>query len=265
MASYPNVNTAYAQTKYNVTKCANRKTNKAIKYIVIHNTGTTASAQNNCKYFSGGNRNSSADYFINKDGSIYKFNANLKTYYSWHCGDGYGAYGITNYNSIGIEVVSAGTKFTDAQVNALRKLVLALMDDFDVPASRVVRHYDASRKSCPSYYAASSGTKLKRWNELHSKITAEQKATTSTAKKETASKKTMAKITASSLCVRKGAGKNYKQVKVNNKNLYVHKGNVFTIIQTKTADGSKWGKLKSSQPGDPRWINLSYAKVYEQE
>lgn len=265
MANYPKVNTVYAQTKYNVTKCANRKTNKAVKYIVIHNTGTTASAQNNCKYFSGGNRNASADYFINKDGSIYKFNANMKTYYSWHCGDGYGAYGITNYNSIGIEVVSAGTAFTKEQKNALNKLVRALMDDFDVPASRVVRHYDASRKSCPSYYAASSGTKLKRWNELHSYITKEQKVATSTAKKETASKKTMARITASSLCVRKGAGKNYAQVKVKKKNLYVHKNDVFTIIQIKTVDGSKWGKLKSSKPGDPRWINLSCAKVYTVE
>lgn len=263
MANYPKVNTAYAQTRYNVTKCANRKTNKAIKYIVIHNTGTTATAQNNCKYFSGGNRNASADYFINKDGSIYKFNANLKTYYSWHCGDGYGAYGVTNYNSIGIEVVSAGTKFTDAQKKALNKLVLALMDDFDVPASRVVRHYDASRKSCPSYYAASSGTKLKRWNELHSYITKEQNVATSTAKKETSSNSFMVKITAKSLCVRKGAGKNYKQVKVNGKNLYLKKeeGHVYTIVQTKTVDGVKWGKLKSSTAVDPRWINLSYAKT----
>ena len=262
MASYPKINLAYAQTRYNVTKCANRKTNNAIKYIVIHNTGTTASAQNNCRYFSGGNRNSSADYFINKDGSIYKFNANLKTYYSWHCGDGYGKYGITNYNSIGIEVVSAGSAFTTAQKNALNKLVRALMDDFDVPASRVVRHYDASRKSCPSYYAGSSGTKLKRWKALHSKITKEQKVASSTASKTPASKSYLVKITADTLRVRKGAGKNYKQVKANNKYLYLKKDGVYTIIQTKTVDGVKWGKLKSSQPGDPRWINLSYTKAY---
>lgn len=258
MANYPNINLAYAQTKYNVTKCANRKTNKAIKYIVIHNTGTTASAENNCRYFSGGNRNASADYFINKDGSIYKYNSNLKTYYSWHCGDGYGAYGITNYNSIGIEVVSAGTKFTDAQVESLNKLVRALMDDFDVPASRVVRHYDASRKSCPSYYAASSGTKLNRWKELHSAITKEpKKETTSTVKKESASKTFKVKITADALRVRSGAGAKYAQVKANGKLLYLAKNDVYTIVQTKTVDGSKWGKLLSGAG----WINLSHTKT----
>lgn len=260
MANYPSINLAYAQTKYNVTKCANRKTNKAIKYIVIHNTGTTATAENNCRYFSGGNRNASADYFINKDGSIYKFNANLKTYYSWHCGDGYGNYGITNYNSIGIEVVSAGTEFTKAQVNALNKLVRALMDDFDVPKSRVVRHYDASRKSCPSYYAGSTSTKEKRWKELHTAITEDSKVVES--KVEAQSKSYLVKITADSLTVRKGAGKNYQQVKLNGKYLYLKKDDIYTIIETKTVDGSKWGKLKSSQPGSPRWINLSYTKVY---
>ena len=258
MANYPNINLAYAQTKYNVTKCANRKTNKAIKYIVIHNTGTTASAENNCRYFSGGNRNSSADYFINKDGSIYKYNANLKTYYSWHCGDGYGAYGITNYNSIGIEVVSAGTKFTDAQVSSLNKLVRALMDDFDVPASRVVRHYDASRKSCPSYYAASSGTKFNRWKELHSAITKEpKKETASTTKKTSSSKEFKVKITATSLIVRSGAGTKYAQVKANGKLLYLAKNDIYTIVDTKTVDGSKWGKLKSGAG----WINLSFTKT----
>ena len=93
--AYPSMVKKYAQSKYNVSICANRKANKTMKYIVVHYTGTTASAKNNCKYFRSGNRNASADYFIDTNGKIYKFNANCKKYYTWHCGDGYGRYGIT--------------------------------------------------------------------------------------------------------------------------------------------------------------------------
>lgn len=261
MANYPKINLAYAQSKYNLTPCSNRRDNNAIKYIVIHNTGTTATAENNCRYFSRGNWGASADYFINKDGSIYKFNTSLAKYYSWHCGDGYGQYGITNYNSIGIEVVSASTKFTKAQVAALNRLVRALMDDFNVPASRVVRHYDASRKSCPTYYAGSTSTKIKRWNGLRKDVTVEQEVAV---KKETAAKTFKVKCTASSLIVRKGPGKKYAQVKVKGKNLYLkNDGNVYTIVQTKNVDGVKWGKMKSSTVVSPRWINLSYTKIFE--
>ena len=103
---YPYINKEYQQTRYNVTKCQNRRVAGSVKYIVIHYTGTDASAKNNCIYFSGGNRNASADYFIEKDGTIYKFNANCAKYYSWHCGDGKGKYGITNSNSISIEICS---------------------------------------------------------------------------------------------------------------------------------------------------------------
>ncbi len=192
--AYPKMNKTYAQTYWNLTSCADRRKNKAVKYIVIHYTGTSACAKNNCIYFSGGNRNASADFFIDKDGSIYRFNGNLATRYSWHCGDGYGKYGITNYNSIGIEVVSAGAEYTAKQKEALRKLVRALMEDFNVPASRVCRHYDASRKRCPAPYAGSTA-KNNKWKTLHKYITsgdtAKKAATTtaSTAKKTTATAK----------------------------------------------------------------------------
>ena len=186
--AYPTVCKDYAQTKYNLTKCSSdRRKNKLIKYCVIHYTGTSASAKNNCIYFSGGNRNASADYFIDKDGTIYKFNANCALYYSWHCGDGHGAYGITNANSIGIEVVSAGEEFTQKQKNALRKLVMAIMEDYSIPASRVVRHYDASRKKCPYPYCGTTA-KDNKWKELRAYITgcsSSASTNTGTVQKET--------------------------------------------------------------------------------
>ena len=168
--------TAYRSKTHGNTTPKRRKagTSAAPDYIVIHNTGSNASAKNNCIYFNreGAKTNASADYFVDKDGTVWQYNK-WQYAYSWHCGDGHGAYGITNSNSIGIEVVSADDKFTDAQVAALRKLVKKLMKKCGIKSDHVVRHWDASRKSCPGYYAGSaSSVKGKRWTALRKLITA---------------------------------------------------------------------------------------------
>jgi N-acetylmuramoyl-L-alanine amidase CwlA len=157
--------------KYNI---ANRTS--TVKYIVVHYTAGTGSARNNCIYFSNGNRNASAHYFIDDD-SIYEY-ADPKAYATWHCGDGGGKYGITNANSIGIEVVNTGNAFSEAEIEKLAWLVQKLMADFNVPADRVVRHYDASRKSCPAYYVKNSA----KWTELHARITTGKAVITPAAK-----------------------------------------------------------------------------------
>ena len=169
------INTDYRSKKHGNTTPKKRKagTAAAPDYIVVHNTGSNASAKNNCIYFNreGAKTQASADYFIDKDGSIYQYNK-WQYAYSWHCGDGHGAYGITNANSIGIEVVSADDKFTDAQVASLRKLVRKLMGKCGIDAKHVVRHWDASRKSCPGYYAGASGTAGgRRWAALRKEVT----------------------------------------------------------------------------------------------
>lgn len=178
----PIIDKRFAQTRWNVTL----KKGRSIKYVVVHYTGTDASAQNNCKYFSGGNRSASADYFIDKDGSIYQFNKDIANYYTWHCGDGGGKYGISNSNSIGIEVVSSGKEYTEAQKKALRELTVWLMEKYGVKAENVVRHYDASRKSCPAPYCGTTA-KNQKWKELHAyitggKVTAAAKETVTAAK-----------------------------------------------------------------------------------
>lgn len=175
----PIIDTRFAQRRWNLTL----KVGRTVKYIVVHYTGTDASALNNVKYFSGGNRNASADFFIDKDGSTYQFNAEIGSYYSWHCGDGRGKYGISNANSIGIEVVSSGAEFTDAQKKALRELVTWLMGKYGIKAENVVRHYDASRKTCPAPYAGNAAKDAK-WRELHAYVT----GGTATAPESTASK-----------------------------------------------------------------------------
>lgn len=150
---------------YNITK---RTT--PIKYIVLHYVGNGTSAagnaKNNCIYFSGGNRNASAHYFVD-DGGIWEY-ADPDQYYTWHCGDGGGRYGISNANSIGIEVCQDGDlPYTEAEIGHLTKLVPYLMQKYNVDAAHVVRHYDASRKLCPYYYAKRQDA----WDALKARIT----------------------------------------------------------------------------------------------
>lgn len=144
-----------------------------IKYIVVHYTGSgtskAGSAKNNCIYFGGGDRQSSAHYFID-DGGIWEY-ADPKAYYTWHCGDGHGRFGITNANSIGIEVCqNYDQPFTEAEKRYLTELVLLLMTKFGVTAEHVVRHYDASHKMCPLYYAK----RADEWEKLRKAITGQR-------------------------------------------------------------------------------------------
>ena len=140
----------------------------AIRYIVVHYVGAGTSAPGsalaNCRYFSGGDRQASAHYFID-DASIYEYAD--PSVAAWHCGDGHGRYGITNNNSIGIEVCNNGGPYTAKEIDRLTWLVQRLMKQYGVPASRVVRHYDASRKMCPLYYVQNPSA----WKSLHAQIT----------------------------------------------------------------------------------------------
>ena len=145
------------------------KRNGAIQYLVIHYTGGTGSALNNCKYFAGGNRNASADYFVDDNG-IWEYNDPGEGYYTWAVGDGRGKYGITNSNSISVEVVNNGGAYTQTEINYLKELVPYLLQRFNIPANRVVRHWDASRKMCPYYYAANPT----EWENLKAVITSGQ-------------------------------------------------------------------------------------------
>ena len=149
-----------------------------ILYIVIHYTAngspsTPNAAKNNCIYFNNGNRDASAHYFIDNSG-IWMF-ADPSMWSCWHVGDGHGAYGITNQNSIGIEVVQDDDKpFSEIEINYLEELVAVLMMKYNVPKNRVVRHYDASRKACPWYYTPYGSGKDSAWKNLHNRLTSEE-------------------------------------------------------------------------------------------
>lgn len=141
---------------------SNRKQN--IKYIVIHDTGNPApgaGANAHKKYFLTTDRKASADFLVEED-TIIKLNDYYK-YFTWHCGDGKGKYGITNSNSIGIEMcINKGSNYQKT-VNNTIKLTYKLMKELNIPVGRVVRHYDASKKRCPGSMAPNNWDKWSRF------------------------------------------------------------------------------------------------------
>lgn len=130
----------------------------SIKYIVLHYTGNKGdTAKNNVDYFYGGDRSASAHYFVD-DTSIWQCVEESNS--AWAVGDGKGAYGITNQNSISIEMCCDSNGFVSAKTesNAL-ELVKHLMSKYNISSANVVRHYDASRKTCPNW----SDNNWSRW------------------------------------------------------------------------------------------------------
>ncbi len=127
------------------------KRTKSIEYIVIHDSGNTKPGADdiaNYNYFNTGDRQSSADFFVDGD-SITQINDYTKNY-TWAVGDGKSKYRITNNNSVSIEIcVNSDGDYEKAVANTV-DFVKWLMAELNLPLDRVVRHYDASRKNCPA-------------------------------------------------------------------------------------------------------------------
>lgn len=144
-----------------------------IKYIVIHYVGATGGAKANCEYYAGGNRGASAHYYVGFEGEVWQSVEDKDI--AWHCGGkkypdtkGGAYHGIcTNVNSIGIELcvrnkgsqadTSQDWYFEDATVVAAIALTKELMAKYNVPADRVIRHYDVVGKICPNPYVYNTG------------------------------------------------------------------------------------------------------------
>ena len=156
--------------KFYNKQIAYNKTKRLVKpkYIVVHDTGNKGKGANalaNFNYFNSGNRGASADFFVD-DSCCYQVNNYLK-YYTWHCGDGKGKYGITNSNSIGIEIcVNNDGNYAAAVSNAVA-VCRDLMAATGIDINHVVRHYDASRKCCP---ASMSNDNWKAWADFKRRL-----------------------------------------------------------------------------------------------
>ena len=149
--------------------------NREIKYLAIHFTAGSSSKAGSAKSVKHvfEQRKASADFCVD-DRDMVQFNPDLHNYYCWAVGDGNGKYGVTNKNSISIEICSSlkkgtsaavpnhsGWYFTDAALENAVKLSKYLMKKYNITIDRVIRHYDASRKSCPGLVGWNDGTLYK--------------------------------------------------------------------------------------------------------
>jgi len=130
----------------------------AIKYIVIHytgNDGDTAVANGN--YFARNVLQTSAHYFVDSVRVIQSVPDNR---IAWHCGGKqYFHPECRNSNSIGVELCDDkrdGTVYpSKATIDRALELVQALMQKYNIPPERVVRHWDVTHKLCPAYWCGS--------------------------------------------------------------------------------------------------------------
>lgn len=138
------------------------------KYIVIHETdnydkGAGAKTHSIAQY--NGNLGSASVHYYVDDKEIYRCLSHNDG--AWSVGDGHGKYGITNTNSINIEIcVNPDSNYSKAVDNAI-ELTKYLMNELGLEIDRVVRHYDASRKCCPSTMSANNWAK---WWEFKNRL-----------------------------------------------------------------------------------------------
>ena len=95
---------------------------------------------------SNGNLDATVHYYVDSK-SIYQTLEHSDG--AWAVGDGKGKYGITNRNSINIEIcVNPETDYYVA-VDKAEQLAAFLLKQYGWGTDRLKRHYDASRKHCP--------------------------------------------------------------------------------------------------------------------
>lgn len=182
------------------TLIANRKnygskrSTSVIKYLVYHytaNDGDTDEA--NAKYFHNNVVKASAHRFVDDDSVTISVPDN---YTAYHCGGGLqGSTGhkfykiCTNTNSIGIEMCDTikNGKYEvspKTRANAIeegRKIV----KKYNIPKSRVIRHYDVTGKNCPAYFVKDEEAWKKFRNEIFEEDKKEDKKTSTVGKTKT--------------------------------------------------------------------------------
>lgn len=135
---------------------SNRKSSD-IDTIVIHYTGNNGdTAENNGNYFKNNVVETSAHYFV--DGTTVVRSVADKNI-AWHAGDW-----DINCRSIGIEIAGSTKACTGATLENVITLTQELMEKYNIPKDRVIRHYDANGKLCPAYWCGSSA-KDRLWKE----------------------------------------------------------------------------------------------------
>lgn len=173
-----------------------------IKYIVVHYTGNDGDTdENNGNYFKNNVVYASAHYFVDDDSvtrcvpdNYVAYSVGGSRYSNYKTTGGAKLYGkATNENTLNIELcddVKNGTVYPSVGVIANGiALVKAKQKQYNIPDDRVIRHFDVTGKSCPSYWCGTS-KKNKLWlTEFHNKLSTSTSTSGGTSsKKPTVSK-----------------------------------------------------------------------------
>lgn len=152
-------------------------------FIVLHYTAGVSSkkgsARSTAQWFGNSAAKASADFIVD-DVETVQYNPNPAKYACWAVGGRKyrntkgGAFyqTATNRNCISIEMCSNNSAgkitypndphytLTAATIENARQLTLYLMQKYNIPVSRVIRHYDVTGKQCPGVYGwnADSGS-----------------------------------------------------------------------------------------------------------
>lgn len=146
-----------------------KRTASQIRYLVLHYTGNDGdTARNNACYFRDHLVKASAHYFVD-DQSVYRSVPDLriawavggKRYPNAHKTGGGTMYGvITNTNSIHVELCDTRRDgaygATEETLSRGAALCRELMERYQIPLSRVYRHFDVTGKLCPRYLVRAS-------------------------------------------------------------------------------------------------------------
>lgn len=146
-----------------------------VRYLVIHYTaGDGDTARNNGLYFSRNSVGASAHWFVDDKEAVLSV---PEEFVAWHCGGAaYVHPECRNGNSIGVELCSRKGAdgeyyFTDETVDNAVELVRELMEKYNVPAERVIRHYDVTGKICPAPFV---GVGAEDWKSFKEEIMAKR-------------------------------------------------------------------------------------------
>lgn len=118
-------------------------------YIVIHETDNWAKGANaraHATAMKNGNLAGTVHYYVDSQ-ECYQTLEHQDG--AWAVGDGHGKYGISNLNSINIEICVNPESNYYLAVDRAAELAAMLLNQYGWDTSHLKRHYDASRKHCP--------------------------------------------------------------------------------------------------------------------
>ena len=153
------------------------------EFIVLHYVGAVSTARNNGSYYGNTpNIGASAHFFVDEKEIVSSVPLTMA---AGHCGvdysngqapfwNGKGTYS-TNRRSIGIEMcckrTAAGEWYIEPEtVTRTVALVKWLMQEYNIPISNVIRHYDVCWKNCPAPWVEHP----EQWTAFKKRLTEEE-------------------------------------------------------------------------------------------